>query len=122
MKSFRTTVFLLLLTLALSTFNRYDINATADELKRRLDSVPDVESSECLACAEELYEYWKSKENLTGLTVSYPFIDRINEQAAMLCTCAANKDVYGFARARTLLYDAIDDLCRAERFSVGNLF
>ena len=121
MKSLIATLVLLSLTISISVLNRHYITSLTSELHCRLDALPPVTEDDCLTQAQELLEYWKARENTVALSVSLTFIDRIGEQAARLCACAEYQDTYGFATALALLRDAITNLDRGERFSVGNL-
>ena len=122
MKSLIATVVLLSTVLLLTVLNFHYVNSTVEELQEMLETLPDVNAPHCVERAKEIEEYWERKQTVIDLTVSYPFIDRIGEQAALLVACASAKDLYGFESARTLLYDATKDLRRAEQFSVKNLF
>ncbi len=121
MKSLIATLVLLLCVLTLSGINFYYVNTVVREMEERLDALPAVEDTECYARTEELCAYWAEKERAIEMTISYPFVDRICEQAALLSACASVGDVYGFYSAKALLYDALDDLARAEQFSLGSL-
>ncbi len=122
MKSLIATVVLLSLVLILSVLNFVYVNTTADMLCDMLDTLPSMEDPSAQAAAQAIEEYWREKEGIIGLTVSYPFVDRISEEAARLGAAIQAKDLYGFESARTLLYDAAEDMRRAEQFSVKNLF
>ncbi len=122
MKSFIATIVLLSAVITLTALNLHYVNGTVAELCEMLDELPEINDPACIDCADEIKEYWKKKEAIIGLTVSYPFVDRINEQSALLVSTAKSKDLYGFKSAKTLLYDAALDMGRAERFSIENLF
>lgn len=122
MKSLIATVVLLSSVLILSVINFIYVNNTADDLCKMLDALPPFDDRALQAAAQEIEDYWKKKENIIGLTVSYPFVDRISEEAARLTVSVQAGDLYGFESARALLYDAAEDMRRAEQFSIGNLF
>lgn len=122
MKSLITTILLLLLVVTLTVLNFHYVNNTVCHLQTLLDTLPSLDDPDCVAHAEKTEAFWKEKESLIGLTVSYPFVDRISEQTALLVSTARAKDLYGFESARALLYDAVEDMGRAERFSPKNLF
>jgi hypothetical protein len=50
-----------------------------------------------------------------GISVGYPTVDCVSEQAAVLCASAEGGDEYGFQIALTLLRDAVEDIRRLER-------
>ncbi|MBE6590338.1 MAG: DUF4363 family protein [Ruminococcaceae bacterium] len=122
MKSFITTLILLSSVLLLSLLNCRYVNAVADDLYTMIDELPPIGDARTLQAAKEIKEFWEKEEMLVELTVSYPFVDRISEQAALLAASAQAKDLYGFESARTLLFDAVKDMRRAEQFSFENLF
>lgn len=116
MKAFYITALLFLLTLAIVLFNALYINRMTFALRGRLDALPDITDSACVPTVEDFCEDWQKKCNLLSLSVGYPIVDRITEQSALLLSCAKCGDRYGYQSALTLLYDAIEDMERLERF------
>ncbi|MBE6590334.1 MAG: DUF4363 family protein [Ruminococcaceae bacterium] len=122
MKSLGVTVLLLLCVLVLSFLNYHYVNDAIKGMNERMDKLPDIHSEECVAHVREIDDYWRSKEAILEMTISYPLIDRVCEQASLLRACANAKDAYGFYSARALLLDALEDLARSERICPGTLF
>ena len=122
MKSLCATATLLCALLILSGINVLYVNRTANEMKEMINNLPTPNDVACISKTERLQRLWEKKRRVIELSASYPIIDRINEQAALLDACARVGDTYGFESAKTLLYDAIEDMCRAEHISIENLF
>ncbi len=121
MKSLAATLILLSCLLALSVINYHHVNGAVREMEQRLDALPPVGDPLCPRQSEAICAYWERQARMVELTVSYPFVDRVCEQAALLAACAAVGDAYGFYSAKALLYDALNDLARAERVSLESL-
>lgn len=122
MKSFWITVLLLALMTGGVIANHLYIKEVFDTMEARLDTLPDVGESDCLSRAEELTAYWEEQVDLVSLSVSYTIVDRISEHAETLVACAECNDLFGYRTARVLLLDAIGDMMRFEKPSLGTLF
>ena len=118
MKSLAATIFLLLCVLTLSVLNHVYVSSAVSGMEALLDSMPEINDATCRAHAEEIDAYWAKREEVLKMSIAYPLIDRVCEQASLLVACAEIGDVYGFYGARALLYDALEDLMRAERISL----
>lgn len=114
MKSFFWSFALFVLTLIVILCNAFYINRVSDRLLEKLESLPDITNENCIAAAEELYQDWMKQSKLAEMSVSYPILDRVTEQAALLVTCAKCKDHYGYRSAIALLTDAVEDMRRLE--------
>lgn len=115
MKVFYVILAVFLLMVGLILCNALYINRLSFDLTERLDALPAVGEAGCEDMAHELLCFWSSKTSLVGISVGYPAVDRISEQAAVLHAAAACGDVYGYRAAVALLRDAIEDLRRLER-------
>lgn len=122
MKAFGVSIALLLLLSGAITCNYFYINRTADQLESALDTIPDIGDPRCLDAAQELLRDWEERVDWVGLSVSYPIVDRVSEQTVTLVACAECGDLYGFRTAMALLRDAVSDMRRLEKISLGNLF
>lgn len=118
MKSLAATVLLLLCILTLSVLNHVYVSNAVNEMGELLDSLPTVDDASCRAHAARINSYWAEREEVLKMSIAYPLIDRVCEQTSLLVACAEIGDVYGFHGARALLYDALEDLMRAERISL----
>ena len=121
MKAFTAALILLALILTGIAVNYIYINKTADAMHERLDALSDIGDEACVAEAAELLLFWEDHADTVGLSVNFVILDRVSEQARTLLTCAEAKDLYGFAVARSLLRDAVEDMRRLEGFGIGNL-
>ena len=121
MKAFAASVILLLLMLLGIAGNHLYINTLGDRLEAKLDAIPNIEETGCAEQIEELLSFWESHVGTVGLSVAFPTVDRVSEQAQTFLVCARQGDVFGFAVARSLLKDAIRDMRRLETFSIANL-
>ena len=121
MKSFWISMILLIAMLIGVGVNFFYINGVADELYRRIDAIPAITDLNCINATQELTSYWETVIDVVNLSVGYTVVDRVSEQAVTLNACAACNDFYGFQTALALLRDAVGDMRRLERFSVGNL-
>lgn len=115
MKSFFLTVLLFVLMLTTIVCNALYINRIAFDMQKSIDELPDIGHDRCAEFAEAFYNNWSKKTALVGLSVSYPILDRITEQAALLVACAECGDLYGYRSAIALLRDAIEDMERLEK-------
>lgn len=121
MKSLIATALLLLCVLTLASLNLFYVNDAITGMEERLSALPSIDDADCMARAEDLEDYWARKEAILAISIAYPFIDRVCEQASLLVTCASVGDTYGYYSAKALLSDALEDLSRTERFSIANL-
>ena len=122
MKSFWISILLLIAALVGVGINCTYIHRVSNELYTRLDGIPSVYDPACSAACEELQIFWDQEVDLVSLSVGYSTVDRVSEQIVTLASCAGCRDLYGFQTALALLRDAVGDMRRLERFSVGNLF
>lgn len=122
MKAFWISIALLILLVSAIICNFFFINRVANRLERALDAIPDVGDPSCASAAQAFLADWEESVELVGLSVSYPIVDRVSEQAVTLVACAECQDLYGFRTALALLRDAVGDMRRLEKFSLGNLF
>ena len=122
MKQVIAVLLLLALLLAFVVWNAVYINNVATRFSRLVENLPSVDDPDCASAAASLRAEWKRCLPLVDLSVSYTLSDRGGEQTALLAACAASGDAFGYASARALLSDALDDLRHAERFSPVSLF
>ena len=122
MKSLITTTVLLALLLTGIFLNHWYVNHVADAASGMVAALPDVDDKAAPAKVAELMRYWEARASIIGLSVSFPTIDRINEQIAILIAYAESKDSCGYQITLALLSDAISDMRRLETFSIGNFF
>ena len=122
MKTLVATLLLLFAVLLLSVLNLFYVRHVGDEMTRLIESLPPIDDEACLAHTQRINTYWKEQEGILEMSIPYPLIDRVCEQASLLGACAKAGDRDGFLHARTLLSDALEDVARAEELSPSNLF
>ena len=121
MKAFAVSVILLLVLLLGILGNYWYINTLGDRMEATLETIPDIGEDGCAEAVESFLALWETHAATVGLSVAFPTVDRLSEQAQTLLVCAKTGDTFGFAVARGLLRDAIDDMRRLEAFSIANL-
>ena len=122
MRAVRLSLALLVLLIAGVVWNYIYINDVFTTMNASLDAIPDLSDENCEDACLRLREQWKKHTDRVGLSVCFGVLDRVSEQVELLSSCAACGDRYGFESARTLLRDALEDMRRLERISIGNLF
>ncbi len=121
MKSFVITLLLLLLMLGGILVNHLYINKVANSLLSGLDSMPQECNEESTSQARELLSYWEAHADRVDLSVSFPLVDRVGEQLNVLIACAECGDLYGYRSTLAILKDAVKDIKRLERLTVGSI-
>lgn len=121
MKSFAVTLLLLVIMLLGIVTNALYINNVANEMLQMLDELPDPSHPSCGEKARALLEFWNAHLSPVELSVNYLIVDRVTEQARLLVSAAEEGDSYGYAAARTLLRDAVEDLERLESMALGSI-
>ena len=121
MKAFIISILLALLLLGCITFNNIYINRLADRILEQLDALPTIDDNACIPQAQAILAEWDEQVECVRLSVGYPVVDRVSEQATTLLACAECGDLYGFQIALALLRDAIGDMRRLELLSVSNI-
>ena len=122
MKSFVITLLLLSLMLGGILVNYLYINNVANGLSIQLDALPLTGDEECASMAREILSYWETHADWVDLSVSFPLVDRVGEQLNVLIACAECGDYYGYRSTLAILKDAVKDIKRLERISVGSIF
>lgn len=115
MKIFFITLAVFVLMLGLILCNTLYINRLSFMLLERVDELERADAEHRIPLSHELLEFWLSHTLLVGISVGYPTVDCVSEQAAVLRASAEGGDEYGFQIALTLLRDAVEDIRRLER-------
>ena len=121
MKTFVCSLLLLALMIVGIVCNYRYVNKTADKLLELVDALPET-SGDGLAASESISAFWKDKMDSVGFSVGYTVLDRISEQAVTLVSAAKNQSEFDYRLSKALLRDAVGDMRRLERFSLGNIF
>ncbi len=115
MKSMIATCLLLILMLAGVSINRAYLHRVADHMTSTLVALPDAGDDACTEAVGRLSDYWQKQVPWVGISVSFPQVDRVSEQVALLTAAAECQDLYGYRAAIALLQDAIGDMSRLEK-------
>ena len=121
MKSLIVTIVLFCIMVLAATANFIYVNHLADAMTEIAAALPSVDEPMCVEKADALCRLWEKHSPIVGLTVGFLTVDKLSEHCQTLRSCAEVGDVYGYYATLTLLYDAIDDVRRLERFSAKNL-
>ncbi|MBQ7173092.1 MAG: DUF4363 family protein [Clostridia bacterium] len=121
MKSFVVSLILFACMILAIVWNFCYINKTADRLLELANSLPDAPAG-ALEKAEALSDFWHDRMDRVGFSVGYTVLDRVSEQAATLVSAAKYESEFDYRLAKALLVDAVGDMRRLERFSIGNIF
>ena len=71
---------------------------------------------------DELWDFWNSRSDLLGLSVSLREIDSATENLLVFQTACKERNQYSIKQSYALFCDSLDDILRYEKFSIGNLF
>ena len=121
MKSFIATLVLLGVMLGGILVNCIYINNVANDMLEAAEELRFLEGEESVLRAVALLEYWQGKVGLVDLSVNYLLIERVNQNLALVVTCAKAEDRFGYLSALSLLIDAIEDMRRLEELSLGGI-
>lgn len=122
MKSLIVTVVLCCIMVLAATANFIYVNHLADAMTEIADALPAIDEPMCIERIDALCRLWEKHSPIVGLTVGFLTVDKLSEYCQLLRSCAEAGDVYGYYSTLSLLYDAIDDVRRLEKFSIDNLF
>ena len=120
MKAFWISLILFSLLLVGIFWNAHYVRESESYLTELVVSLGDAEERE--ESMDELEEFWEKNKKLFGLSVGFRDIDRVSE----IITSLRWAQDYGleaeFQKYRTLLLDAIEEITRNEKLSLGNIF
>ena len=102
--------------------NYRHINSISDEMKVAAVSLDLSDADECGRQIEYIEDTWKQNEAIFSLSVNFKETDHLGETILALKAAHKSGSAEEFEKARELLVDAIDGVCRLERFSVLNIF
>lgn len=115
------TVVLFIGLLVAMAVNFIYINGVAAELHSMADELPESPGADT-ALIVSLLDYWNSCRLPASLTVAEHELDGISNGIDSLLAAALANDEASYKTSMALLHNAIDDMCRLERFSVENIF
>ncbi len=103
--------------------NAIYVNHIADELAAALDELPDLpDPATTPEEVAEIRRLLRRHETCLSLSVNYTLPDRILESLSAMEEHAQLGDRFQYAATRAILRDLCEDLARAERFRVENIF
>ena len=120
MKVFWISLALFLLLLAGIFWNAHYIRESEAYLSELVTSLETIEGREERIL--ELEQFWKKHKSLFGLSVSFRELDHFGEVLAELRWAHDHGLETEFQKNRALLLDAIEEITRNEKISVGNIF
>ena len=122
MRSLIATIVLCCIMILAATANFIYVNHLTNAMTEIAAALPSIDEPMCAEKADALCRLWEKHSPIVGLTVGFLTVDKLSEHCQTLRSCAEVGDVYGYYSALSLLYDAIDDVRRLEKFSIDNLF
>ena len=120
MKVFWISLVLFLLLLAGIFWNVHYIHKNEKYLTEIVTSLEDSEEREERLC--ELESFWEKHRDLFGLSVSFRELDHFGEVLVELRWAHDFGREAEFQKHRSLLLDAIEEITRNEKISLGNIF
>ncbi len=120
MKAFWISLILFALLLAGIFWNVHYIHKSEATLTNLVESLEDPEGREEKLC--ELESFWEKHCNLFGLSVGFRELDHFGEVLTDLRWAHDYSNEAEFQKYRALLLDAIEEITRNEKISVGNIF
>lgn len=120
MKAFWISLILFVLLLAGIFWNAHYIRENEKYLTELVTSLEISEDREERIC--ELEEFWEKHKKLFGLSVGFRELDHFGEVLAELRWAHDHSFEAEFQKYRSLLLDAIEEITRNEKISIGNIF
>ena len=120
MKTFWISLGLFFLLLAGIFWNVHYIHKSEATLSDLVESLEDTEGREETLC--ELESFWEKHRNFFGLSVGFRELDHFGEVLVELRWAHDFSSEAEFHHYRALLFDAIEEITRNEKISVGNIF
>ena len=106
----------------LMVINFTHVNSVSDELTSIAESLNFSDADGCTEKIALIEKIWKENEAVFSLTVNFKETDHLGETILALKAANNSRSPEEFERSRELLIDAIDGVCRLERFSARNIF
>ena len=113
-------VLLLILIISCTTLNAFYIHRQSELLSDLANKLQDSDERE--ATLSQLQSAWNKHQTRFSLSIGFRELDHFNEILVGLQWANESKNEQEFQRYRLLLLNAIEDLTRAERLHVKNIF
>ena len=120
MKAFWISLVLFLVLLLGIFWNIHYIHESEESLTELVDALDDSENREERLCELELF--WEKNRDIFGLSVGFREIDHFGEVLRELRWAQDYGLEAEFQKYRALLLDAIEEITRNEKLSLGNIF
>ena len=120
MKVFWVSLVLFLVLLAGIFWNAHYVRESTEHLTDLAEELKESEKREDTLSGLE--EFWEKNKNLFGLSVGFRELDHFGEVLVELRWAHDHGLEAEFQKYRALLLDAIEEIERNERISVGNIF
>ena len=120
MKVFWISLVLFLLLLAGIFWNAHYVRESSEHLTELAEELTEPDERE--DTLSELEEFWEKNKNLFGLSVGFRELDHFGEVLVELRWAHDHSLEAEFQKYRALLLDAIEEISRTEKISVGNIF
>lgn len=120
MRSFYLSIFLFIILVIGIISNAVYVIDSSEYLKNAAESLTKADGRE-----ENLYrleEFWSKNQELINISVSNMQLDGVGKIIVSLRCAHEADDESEFLKNCALLGDAADELCRAERLSIGTVF
>ena len=120
MKVFWISLVLFLVLLAGIFWNAHYVRESTEHLTDLVEELKEPDERE--ETLTELEGFWEKNKNLFGLSVGFRELDHFGEVLVELRWAHDFGREEDFQKNRALLLDAIEEIERNERISVGNIF
>ena len=121
MKGFVITLILFII-LSITIISNYAyVNKVHDNMHKMLNELADEPSEENGVIIQNLTEYWKNKNTLLSISVSYREIDNLTNAIAALSSANESGDVSQLLLYKVLTQNAINAIMRLEKISIKNI-
>ena len=123
MRALKISLVLFVLLLALMIGGMIVIQKICNRMEVMLGTLPDLPTEEGWEQAAELREYWHRRRGIVHPAVNHTELNAVTDMTDSLVIYADPDadEAVEYRRTRVLLYNAIDELRRLERFSFSNI-
>lgn len=122
MKIFIFSLILFALLICSLVFNYIYVNRVTDRLCSLILALPSVDSPDCSARVDELYESWQSAKRVLGISLGVNETDAIEDLLVSLKIYADTNSAVYFENTCALLVNRFRTIATFESFSVENIF
>ena len=106
---------MLVLLVALVTFNAFYVGRITSRMENLLNALPQKPLEDTPAKVREIQAFVKGHKSYLGLSVNFSVLDRVLELCESLGIYAEIGDVMNYQITKAILLDAVDDMGRLEK-------